>query len=188
MDDEDLDDHLMLPLPERFWSLGTDRPIERCLICERELLTADEPYLIEKAFSRGEVIFEYGLCLACHGGLMEELSEESLERVRAHFMERVNFESRRERIAGGMDGSAEPWLSHCLLTGQPIKPGDDHQIFGMCVGDQLLLGDLPHAISGAGVEALTALLSEKTKGFLNDFTGKHFGVPTGADLPTLLPL
>ena len=185
--DED-DDQLMLPLPERFWSFETERPIERCLACETNLLAADEPYLIEKAFSRGEVIFEYGLCLRCHGSMMQELSAESLERIREHFVVNADMEARRERIAGSLDGSADPWLSHCVLTGKEIDPRGDYQIFGMCFGDQLMMGDLPHAISGAGVEQLMALLSEQTKGFLNDFTGRYFGAPTGADLPTLLPV
>jgi hypothetical protein len=186
--DDGYDDHLMLPLPERFWSFETERPIDRCLVCESDLLQADEPYLIEKAYSRGEVIFEYGLCLRCHGGLMAELSAESLERIREHFLANVDFLARRDRIAADMDGSVDPWLSHCLLTGQEINPRGEFQIFGMCLGDKLLMGDLPHAISGAGVEQLMTLLSEKTRGFLNDFTGNHFGAPTGADLPTLLPV
>lgn len=186
--DDQLDDHLKLPLPERFWSFETGRPIEDCLACGTNLIDADEPYLIEKAYSRGEVIFEYGLCLRCHGDLMQELSAESLDRIREHFLANADFEGRRERIAADMDGGVDPWLSHCLLTGREIDPRGEYQIFGMCFGDRLLMGDLPHAISGAGVEQLTELLSEKTKGFLNDFTGRYFGAPTGADLPTLLPV
>ena len=188
MDEDDPDDHLMLPLPERFWSLETDRPIAKCLICEGDLLNSDEPYLVEKAFSRGEVVFEYGLCLACHGGLLGEFSEESLVRVREYFLAHADLEARRERIGASLDGSADPWLSHCVLTGREIDQGGEYQIFGMCRGDKLLLGDLPHAISGAGGEQLTALLSEETKGLLNEFTGRYFGVPTGADLPTFLPV
>jgi hypothetical protein len=188
MDDDREDEQTMVPLPERFWSFETDGLIESCLVCGGHLLEEEAPYLIEKAFSKGEVVFEYGLCLGCHGDLVRELSEASLERIRNHFVEQVHFEARRQRIAAGLDGTADPWLSHCLLTGQPINPGGEYQIFGMCLGDRLMLGDLPHALSGEAIGRLMELLSPETRGFLNDFTGKYFGAPTGADLPTLLPV
>lgn len=188
MDDDRDDEQALVPLPERFWSFETDGPIERCMVCGVDLLGGHEPYLVEKGFARSEVIFEYGLCLGCHGELVRELSEESLARIQAHFVSRVDIEARRRRIESALDGTAEPWLSHCVLTGEPIDPAGEYQIFGMCLRDQLMLGDLPHAISSAGVEQIMALLSPQTKGFLNDFTGKYFGAPTGADLPTLLPV
>lgn len=188
---DETDDHLPLPsipVPEVFWSFETEAPIRRCLVCDRDLIATGERYLIEKAFSKGEVVFEYGLCLACHASLMQELSENSLKLIRNYVEENVELEKRRKRISGEFNGTVRPWLRRCMITNQPVRETDDYQILGMCVGDELLLGDMPHAISGKAIEAIMNLLSDKTKGFMDDFTGQHFGVPTGADLPRFLPL
>lgn len=189
MNDESDDERpFTIPLPEIFWSFETDAPIRSCLVCGRDLIESDEHYLIEKAFSKGEVIFEYALCLACHSGLMEELSENSLKLIRNYFEEHAELEKRRERIASEFDGTICPWLSRCMFTNKPVPEDGEYQILGMCVGEELVLGDMPHAISGEAIEAIMNLLSDKTKGFMDDFTGQHFGVPTGADLPRILPL
>lgn len=187
-DDEEQDAPFTLPVPEIFWSFETEAPIRNCLVCGRDLIESDEHYLIEKAFSRAEVVFEYGLCLACHTRLVGELSKKSLKLIQNYFEEQVDLEARRERILGEFDGTELPWVSRCLFTGKSVVESDEYQILGMCRGEELLLGDLPHAISGEAIEAIMNLLSDKTRGFLDDFTGRYFGAPTGADLPRILPL
>lgn len=177
-----------IPVPEIFWSFETEEPIRHCLVCQKDLIESGEHYLIEKAFSQGEVVFEYALCIACHSGLVQELSENSLKLIQNYFEEHVEMEKRRQRIANEFDGTVLPWLSRCMFTGKSVLESNEYQILGMCTGDELVIGDLPHAISGEAIEAIMNLLSDKTKGFMDDFTGKYFGVPTGADLPRILPL
>ncbi len=179
---------MTIPVPSVFWSFETEAPIDKCLVCAGDLIGSGEAYMIEKAFSQGEVIFEYGICSACHTAMMQELSAQSLKLIQNYFEEHVDVAARRSRIRSGFDGGVLPWISRCMFTGKPVVEADHYQILGMCVGDELLLGDLPQAISGEAIEAIHGLLSDQTKGFMDDFTGKYFGVPTGADFPTILPL
>lgn len=187
-DEEEEDELFTIPVPELFWSFETEAPLRKCLVCEKDMIESGEHYLIEKAFSKNEVVFEYGLCLGCHSGMIQELSENSLKLIKNYYEEHVQLEQRRERISADFDGSVLPWVSRCVFTGKPVIETQDYQVLGMCQGEELVLSDLPHAISGEAVEQIINLLSDKTKGFLNDFTGKYFGAPTGADLPRILPL
>ncbi|MGB0582806.1 MAG: hypothetical protein ACPGVU_24235 [Limisphaerales bacterium] len=189
MDDETEDGQPnTIPVPEVFWSFETEAPLRTCLVCSKNLIDSGEQYLIEKAFSKREVMFEYALCLPCHTCLAKELSENSMKLITNYFEEHVLPEQRRARISAAFDGTVQPWLSHCLVTHKPIREDDEYQIHGMCFGNELVLDEMPHAISGEALDAIMNLLSNQTKGFINDFTGKHFGVPTGADLPKFLPL
>ena len=58
-------------IPEEFLSFKTNTPIERCMLCGKNVLLDTMPYLIEKAFQRNiykgtfEVVFEYALCYTC---------------------------------------------------------------------------------------------------------------------------
>lgn len=187
-EDDDQGADLMIPLPSVFWSFETEAPIRKCLVCEGDLIKSGEAYMIEKAFAKEEVVFEYGICIACHTGMMQELSEQSLKLIRHYFEEHVDVAGRRARIQSGFDGSVLPWISRCMFTGKSVVEADEYQILGMCIGDELVLGDLPQAISGEAVAAIQGLLSDQTRGYMDDFTGKYFGVPTGADIPTILPL
>ena len=120
--------------------------------------------------------------------MVGELSENSLKLIRNYYEEHVQLDKRRERINEEFEGSVLPWVTRCVFTDKPVVEMDEYQILGMCQGEDLVLCDLPHAISGEAVEQIINLLSDKTKGILDDFTGKHFGAPTGADLPKILPL
>ena len=60
----------------------------------------------------------------------------------------------------------------------------------LCRGDRMILGiSSPMMISGAATEEIIGLLSEQTKGWLEDFVGDNFGMPSEfCDNPDLLPL
>ena len=177
-----------IPIPESFWSFETGRPFTQCLVCAGDLSGDGTQYLVEKAFSHGEVVFEYALCMDCRATLEGELSRQSLKLIGNYFDEHVDVIGRARRLLNDGNGDPKPWLSQCLVKGTPITESTEYQIFGHCDGSDMLFSIFPYAISGEAIEDVVKLLSPQTKGFLDDFTGKYFGVPDGANLPTILPL
>ncbi|MFT4690166.1 MAG: hypothetical protein ACKVHO_00610 [Verrucomicrobiia bacterium] len=177
-----------IPVPEQFWSFETDQPFEKCLVCSRNLLEEPVPYLIEKAYQRGEVILELAICTPCQMEMMQEFSATSLKLVQ-HFMgEHVDFGDRYRRFLDEFDGDLKPWLKKCMILGDEIKPDSEFRVAARCIGNTVDPGLPPHAVSMAALEAMMKVLSPQTKGFLNDFTERYFGVPAGEDVPSILPL
>ena len=104
--------------------------------------------------------------------------------------DRVNQKARNKEIARlpNVD-QVETWLSECVLTGASADDCQERQIYGLCLGDQMIFDQLPFMISGAGIEEMTNLLSEKTKGWMRDFMDKNFGMPPEfSDAPDYSPL
>jgi hypothetical protein len=181
---------LFVPIPPIFQSLEKDGPFEKCINCERSLLEDGVTYLIERAFKGDEPIIELAMCLECHDLLADELSEESRQRMTEFMKERVDQKKRNKKLAklSNVD-QVETWLSECVLTGASASDCQERQIYGLCLGDQMILDQLPFMISGAGIEEMTLLLSEKTKGWMRDFTDKNFGMPPEfSDAPDYSPL
>ena len=87
-----------IPLPAVFHSFAEEGPFTKCTICNEFLLEDGNPYLIHKAFHRGEVIFEYAMCLHCRSKMQEELSAESLERINS-YMDQYHIEKRGESVS-----------------------------------------------------------------------------------------
>ena len=60
----------------------------------------------------------------------------------------------------------------------------------MCQGDELLVGvGSPMMISGVAMRQIAELLSEQTRGWMDDFVGDNFGMPPEfCDNPDLMPL
>lgn len=181
---------MFVPIPPIFQSLERDGPFDKCINCERPLLEEGVTYLIERAFKGAEPIIELAMCLECHDRLAEELSEESRARMMEFMKNRVDHKARNKKLAKLPNvGEVESWLSECILTGAAASDCQERQIYGLCLGDQMILDQLPFMISGAGIEDMTKLLSEKTKGWMRDFMDKNFGMPPEfCDAPDYNPL
>lgn len=185
------DDAQMVPIPSQFHSLETDGPFDACLQCGRPLLNDDTPYMIERVFKRDEPIIEYAMCLGCAGSANGELSSESREAIRSWFQEHLDPHSRYRTLCESSENDdAMPLFNQCIITGQSASECDERQIMALCRGDQMVLGiSSPMMISGAATEEIVGLLSEQTKGWLEDFVGDNFGMPPEfCDNPDLLPL
>jgi len=172
---DEIPDHI--PIPALFQSIQHEGPFEECVACGRPLLIDGVQYLIEKAIREGETIFEYAICFGCHEGLQDDLSEESLRRVDAHFSERVDLVERRESLLAWAAEDADPWIEACILSKKPRQRCNEYQLFAQCDGGDLLFTYLPYMICGEAMEELIRLLSKKTRETLDDFTGRHLGMP-----------
>ena len=165
-----------IEVPVQFHSFMEEGPFSKCTLCEEPLLEDGRQYLIHKAFHREEVIFEYAMCLPCRAKMQEELSVESIERIN-NYMEQFQIEKREEGLMRDHGPDVAEWLSHCLVTGQPIAEADEYHYYAFCDGPDLVFNGLPLALAGSVDEELNELLSKKTRDRLDGFVDEQFGLP-----------
>lgn len=164
------------PIPETFWSFETSETFKACSLCGKDLIGEGSQYLIEKAFKKTEVIFEYAMCFSCREKTMEDLSDKSLERMAHYFDEHVDLEERSKQLAEVDRSSLDAWISHCIIKGTPIEDSAEYHICGNFTGLNLILDILPYALSHEAMEEIIDLLSPETLGVFNDLSDKLFGI------------
>lgn len=163
MDFDDLSDESREPIPEAFHSFEAEGPFERCSVCDRAFGDG-EPHMIEKAFQKGETIYEYAICQSCHDGIRQELSEESRRRIETHLSEVI-----------GRVGLFDDPLERCVFSGREL--GDEYLICGLFLG-RWMMPEFPcFAISGEEMEKIAGLLSKSTRERLDSFTDDVLGIP-----------
>ena len=167
----------LVPIPTIFHSLLNDGPFTHCIECNKELIEADESYLIERVFRGTEPIMEYAMCFQCREKLSGELSRESLQRIEAHFEERVVLEDRIDLMLKESGEDVSQWIDECLVTKRHRGDCREYQIMAACKGDKLALGPTPFMISGEAADEVGKLLSKQTRERLGEFTETHFGMP-----------
>lgn len=179
----------LVPIPKIFHSLEQDGPFRNCLQCGGDLRQTDR-YLIERVFKGAEPIVEYAMCSSCVEASSAELSTESLENVRKYFLENAELQSRVDRLRPlAEQDDVTPWLNECLFTGISADDCQERQICGWFQGDRLRLDFAPFMLSGKAVEAISDQLSEQTRGWMEEFIGNNFGLPSEfCDDPSLMPL
>ena len=159
-----------IPIPKEFWSFAEDRPFEHCMVCNKPLLEDGRLYLIEKAYKKSEVVFEY--------------AQQSLRLIDHYFDEHVDLVKRRKGLIESYDEEISPWLSHCLITGKPASECEEYQIMTLCDGEDLLFTYIPCLISGKAMETIQGILSKKTRDRLDGFVEEFLGLPPEAKNPT----
>lgn len=183
------DQHPTCPIPPTLYSLEAGGPFQKCLQCGCHLLETNL-YMIERVFRGTEPIIEYAMCFSCAQNSSGEISEASREHITQFFRENVDFSTRAAlAIECQESGSVEPLLDECLVTGASSADCRERQICAWCDGDKIRLDLPPIMISGAAIEAISENLSEQTRGWMNDFVGDNFGMPSEfIDAPDVAPL
>lgn len=170
------DSKLSIPIPAQFFNSETHLPFEQCLMCNQSL--KDKKYVVEKAIRNypslgtSEVIFEYAMCLPCATKMHMELSEESRARIEAYMMEHLMNNS-RSKTHRSLDDS----LSKCMVKETDISQSSEYSIYALCDGADMVINELPYAISGEVQDEIMQLLSAKSLDILDDFLGQHFSGP-----------
>lgn len=170
-----------VPIPREFHSLQHGGLFQTCLKCEVDLLSSDQPYLIERVFVQSEPIVEYAMCEACVVKSQGELSVESRKAVTDYMLENLDLAQRMERLSewaeAGVD-DATTLMDRCLFSGTLADDTREKQIAAWCRGDQMRVDHVfPLMISGMAIEELNSVQSEKTRGWIDDFVGDSFGMP-----------
>ncbi|MDQ8208800.1 hypothetical protein QEH52_14835 [Coraliomargarita sp. SDUM461003] len=168
-----------IPIPEELWSFETGAPLQRCAICDCDLLVQGTNYLIEKAFKGNEVMFEYAMCTKCCVLLSQELSVQSKKLIDHYFDEYGDLEQRRLSYLGQFGTNYSKWVDRCMVKDTSRSECDEFQVYAWCIDRDLVFTGMPYMLSGDCIDDLLGLLSEETLGILNDFSDKVFGV----DLP-----
>ena len=163
-------------IPKPFWSFEKEAPFQNCSLCGAELLESKSLYHIEKAFKQSEVLFECAICSDCREVISRELSENSLKLITNYLGEHVDPAERYETLIEEHLDSPEAWIEHCMVKRTPVNDTKEYQICGEFVGDKIHYSVFPYAIGDEAIEELTQLLSDQTRGALDDFSRKLFDI------------
>ncbi len=169
-------------IPRAFFSDATDAPFVKCTMCERSLLDGKVPYIIEKAMKRHpefnytDTIFEYAICMHCHQRMMQAFSKESKENIAAYFQKHLEMLA----FGRGDNNGSDNWntyMGQCMVKGTSVDELREYQFAGHFIGNELILNEPPMLLSGAAVDEVQDLISDQTRGEIDDFTDKFLGLP-----------
>lgn len=160
-----------MDLPEKLYSEKTGKPFEHCSVCDTEL--NNKLHFVEKAYHRNlgddahSVIFEYAICESCKRNMLKEVSVESMARMQAFMME---HQAELDEIM-----HTEFDLTHCSFTQQPLTEMDEYHVVAVIRNG---VAEMSPMIFGTHImEVYQELLSEKTKGFFDDFYDDFIDIP-----------
>lgn len=163
-------------IPSIFFDTVNEEPIQKCQMCEKELYHAHEPYIIEKAFRKKEVIFEYAMCMPCAETMRGEMSKHSMQSVERFMLENARIQERVMELRDE-EYSTDKWLSKCLVTNEDRDEQEEYQIYGMFQGDRMIQNQFPYMMSGTALEQIQDILSPETKDEIDRFKDEFFNIP-----------
>lgn len=164
------------------------------MMCRADLMSSPQPYVIERAIRHypqmelDNVVFEYALCAQCMSGLEKELSRESMMRMATYMRENMDpaarpqwqpeeLEEDEELAPPPPPLDTERWVGTCAVKNTPAEQLTEYSMHARCLGDRIIPEVFPYMISGNAQDEIMELLSNKSLGFLDDFTDRHFSGP-----------
>ncbi len=161
------------PVPKVFHSFYEERPFRCCTSCGETLDDLGEPYQVTKTFHGEEVILEYAMCHPCQQDMLEELSEESVEKLSQFQIER------------SLEPNNDPDLGiyrceFCLNSREDAKGNRQHySMAAICFGPSMV--ERPIFVCESCMLEMNERMSEQTRRRWRDFVDNHFpGVPANA--------
>lgn len=175
-------------IPKEFYNSETGTPFTECMLCQADLMKETRPYSVERAVRNypemkiSSVVFEYALCADCTADMEKEISSETLVSIMNYFRENFNYEARPQWQTSEIDEEENEfqlsdWIGHCAVKGLPKEELFEYSLYARCLGDRIIPEIVPYMISGQAQDELIELFSNKSLGFLDDFTDKHFTGP-----------
>ncbi|WP_417613133.1 hypothetical protein [Owenweeksia hongkongensis] len=167
-----------LDIPSKFDNSILEKKFSNCSVCNGDLTSFDQEYLIEKAYKRfpdnlgEELLFEIAVCFDCAGRMKGELSKESLENISTFFQEK-SFE--QKQAYPNPDPSI--LLNQCLLSGKNLGDMQEYQVYAHCRGGQLADPHSYYMLSDEIIEEIQGLLSDHTRDQLQKFSDDNIGMP-----------
>ena len=183
--------NILVDIPRIFHSHAANAPFTKCMNCDCVLLNTE--YVIEKAIRRykdyttTDTIFEYAICMKCHEEFISAYSATSLANIQNYFLENANFDNKRSDLRQKLkEGhfNIDEWISHCIIKGTHVNDLTEYQIGCQCIGNKMVVLNMPFMIGHEAMEEITQLLSNKTRGEMDRFIDEFFGLPP--DLKKLL--
>ena len=172
-----------IPIPKVFFSDLTGVPIDQCISCECDLIKENKPYLIEKAlkpydgYQSYSTVFEYAICMPCAQKMQSSISKKSKINMQNYFSQNASY-FRRAVQTLDIDADVMTKLDTCMIKNIPVKDLGECQIYAQCIGDRLIMGELPYMISGEVLDEVVELLSAQTLDDLDRFKDEVVGGPS----------
>lgn len=182
-------DYNKLPgIPKDFFNSETGKPFSNCLVCACNLMEESQPYAVERAIRHypemelKSVVFEYALCAKCIAQMENELSAETKMSIMQYFSQNLNLSSRPQWKPADDEEEEVPfniseWIENCSIKGVPRSELYEYTLCARCIGGKIIPEVVPYMISGLAQDDLVDLFSNKSLGFLDDFTDRHFSGP-----------
>ena len=176
-------------IPADFCNSETGQPFTNCLVCECDLMQETQPYSIERAIRHypemklKSVVFEYALCAGCTSTMEKELSKDTKASIMEFFAKNFKYNQRPTWTA--IDPETEElntfdcnnWIDQCAINGSSKTELFEYTLCARCIGGKIIPEVAPYMISGLAQDDLIELFSNKSLGFLDDFTDRHFSGP-----------
>lgn len=180
-------DHKYLPpIPEAFFNSETGKAFDHCLVCSTDLMKEALSYSVERAIRNYpdlqliNVVFEYAICARCSFELENELSTETRLAIMGYFRDHFNPNDRPTWNASEsevVEFDCEEWIGRCAFKGLPRQGLFEYSLYARCIGDRLIPDVVPYLISGQAQDEIIQLFSNRSLGFMDDFTDKYFTGP-----------
>ncbi|MEN8249023.1 MAG: hypothetical protein ABFS32_08830 [Bacteroidota bacterium] len=177
-------DSQFVPIPKDFYAFDTDKPFTNCLVCQRELLTGEVDYFIEKAIRNykdhevSDIVYEYAICVHCAQDMNGQMSAESMQNIQDYFGRQPEFLLKVYDHNAKWEELEEISLpDECVITMQPKSDLDEYMIYGHFRGDKMVKSSMPYLLSGQVMDEISDLLSNQTIDQLDGFMGEYFGGP-----------
>jgi hypothetical protein len=188
-------DYDKLPdIPQPFFNSETNQPFSNCLVCECNLMEESQPYAIERAIRHypemelKSVVFEYALCAKCIAQTENELSDDTKMSITQYFAQNLDLASRPQwKSTEEEDENSDlvkvvpfdinEWIDTCSVKGVSRSELYEYTLCARCIGGKIIPEVVPYMISGLAQDDIVDLFSNKSLGFLDDFTDKHFSGP-----------
>lgn len=160
-----------MSLPKKLLSEKTAEPFTNCSVCNTELL--DKLYFVEKAYHRNlgdenhSVIFEYAICENCKRNMLREVSQESMLKMQTFMYEH------QAKINDVFETEFD--LTKCSFTNKRLSDMDEYHVVAVIKNGETKIH--PMIFGTEVMEQYQELLSEKTKGFFNDFYDSFIDIP-----------
>ena len=175
-------------IPEQFHNSDTGAPFSHCLVCECDLMEEHLPYAIERAIRHypqmelKTVIFEYAMCAKCIITMESQLSTETRMAISRYYMENFDTDQRPKWIQAEEDDEpsdfeCEDWINRCAVKGSAREELHEYTLCARCIADRIIPDTMPFMLSGEAQDELVELFSNKSLGFLDDFTDRYFTGP-----------
>lgn len=141
-----------------------------CKVCQKEL--KDAIFFVEKAYQKNLngkgffVLFEFAICHKCRDEMAENISKESLMRMQKYML------SHRTDIEKNL---LQKGINYCSIYGDKLTSDDAYHRMGIIQNNKLM--SPPISMGYKAIEEYQELLSDQTKGFIDDFYNRYIDIP-----------
>ncbi|MBV7441692.1 hypothetical protein KRX57_09685 [Weeksellaceae bacterium TAE3-ERU29] len=148
----------------------TEQPFETCNVCGNSL--QDQLYFVEKAYQKNKengqffVVFEFAICSNCRMDMLKGISNQSLTKMQMYMHDYTPEIENPER---------EIDFNTCTFTKEPLQNYDEYHMVATISKDKYYIP--PVIMGGKIMEEYQELLSDKTKGFYDDFYNDFVDIP-----------